>query len=431
MRRGIPRRVVTATALVATLALAATACGDDGDSGDDKASGPVTITWWDTSNATNEAPTYKALIEEFQTANPNIKVKYVNVPFDQAQDKFQTAAGSKGAPDVLRAEVGWTPGFAKSQFLAPLDGTAALDKQDDITPSLLKQAQYEGKTYGAPIVTDTLGLMWNKELLKKAGHDAPPTTWDELKQVAKDVKSKAGVDGFWLNNATYYELPFLYGEGTDMVDAAGKKITINSPEAVKGVDVSKDILASDGVAKLDVTADAYAHMMDAFNNGKVAMIVQGPWELTNVFKGAAFADKANLGVANVPAGSSGKSGAPTGGHNLSVYAGSSKEKQEAAFKFVGFMTSGETQAKIAVKNGTLPTRTSAYTAEVTATPGVADFQKVLAESAQPRPELAEYSSLLGDDFGQNLTKILQGKTSTQDGLNTIAEKFKKLVPDFS
>ncbi|NED90248.1 sugar ABC transporter substrate-binding protein, partial [Streptomyces sp. SID11233] len=53
------RRGIAATALLASLALAATACG--GDDGDDGASGggPVTLTWWDTSNATNEAPTYK------------------------------------------------------------------------------------------------------------------------------------------------------------------------------------------------------------------------------------------------------------------------------------------------------------------------------------------------------------------------------------
>src|SRR3954463_3174170 len=76
------RRGIAATALVASLALAATACGGS-DSGSDKSDGPTTITWWDTSNATNEAPTYKALAQQFEKANPGIKVKYVNVPFDQ------------------------------------------------------------------------------------------------------------------------------------------------------------------------------------------------------------------------------------------------------------------------------------------------------------------------------------------------------------
>ena len=53
------RRGIVATAVAASLALAATACG--GGSGD-SSDGPVTITWWDTSNATNEAPTYQALV---------------------------------------------------------------------------------------------------------------------------------------------------------------------------------------------------------------------------------------------------------------------------------------------------------------------------------------------------------------------------------
>lgn len=423
------RRGIAATALVAALALAATACGGDSDSGD-KAGGPVTLTWWDTSNATNEAPTYKAMIAEFEKANTGIKVDYVNVPFDQAQNKFQTAAGSKGAPDIIRAEVGWTASWAKSQFLAPLDGTEALKDTADITPSLLKQAQYEGKTYGAPFVTDSLGLMWNKELLKKAGYDKAPATWDEVRTVAKAVKEKAGVDGFGLRADAYFELPFLFGEGTDMVDASAKKITVNSAEAVKAVDETKALLASPGVAKLDVTADSYAHMQDAFTTGKVAMIVQGPWELTNIYQGAAFKDKANLGISGVPAGSTGNAGAPTGGHNLSIYAGSDKAHQEAAQKFIGFMTSGETQAKIALKNGTLPTRASAYTAEVKATPGIAEFQQILAGSAQPRPALPEYSSLFAD-LGINLSKILQGKVSSQKGLDATAESYKKLLKDFS
>lgn len=102
------RRGIAASALVASLALTATACG--GSDSDSKSDGPVTITWWDTSNATNESPTYKALVKEFEAANKDIKVNYVDVQFDQAQNKFDTAAQSgKGAPDVLRSEVGWTP----------------------------------------------------------------------------------------------------------------------------------------------------------------------------------------------------------------------------------------------------------------------------------------------------------------------------------
>ncbi|MFD5269908.1 extracellular solute-binding protein [Streptomyces sp. NPDC058335] len=422
------RRGIAATALVASLALAATACGGSDDSGD-SADGPVTLTWWDTSNATNEAPTYQALVKEFEAANKDVKVKYVNVPFDQAQNKFDTAAGSKGAPDVLRSEVGWTPAFAKKGFFLPLDGTEALADQAKFKPNLIEQAKYEGKTYGVPMVTDTLALVYNKALFAKAGITEAPKTWDDLKKAAATIKDKTGVDGYWGSTQAYYAQSFLYGEGTDTVDAEGKKITVNSAEAKKAYATWLGMFDGKGLHKADTTADAYAHIQDAFVNGKVAAIVQGPWEITNFYKGSAFTDKNNLGIATVPAGSSGKAGAPTGGHNLSVYAGSDAAHQKAALKFVNFMTSAKSQAAIAQKNSTLPTRDDAYTAEVKADPGIAGYQTVLS-AAQPRPALPEYSSLWGP-LDTELPKIAGGKESLDKGLSNAETAIAKLVPDFS
>ena len=230
------RRGIAAAVLAAAIAVSASACGSSGSGSTGsgaKADGPVTITWWDTSDATNEAPTYKALVADFEKANPNITVKYVNVPFADAQTKFQTAAGSKGAPDVLRADVGWTSGFAKAGYLVPLDGTAATADSSSFEKQLVTQASYDGHQYGVPLVTDTLGLMYNKQLFTKAGITKAPTTWDELKADAALIKQKDGVDGFEFNAASYYAMPFLYGEGTDMIDASSQKITINSAAAVK------------------------------------------------------------------------------------------------------------------------------------------------------------------------------------------------------
>ncbi|WP_445524239.1 extracellular solute-binding protein [Streptomyces cyslabdanicus] len=420
------RRGIAATALVASFALAATACGG---SDSEKSDGPVTITWWDTSNATNEAPTYQALAKQFEAANKGIKVKYVNVQFDQAQNKFDTAAGSKGAPDVLRSEVGWTPAFAKKGYFVPLDGTEALADQDKFQPNLIKQAQYEGKTYGVPFVTDTLALVYNKALFEKAGITEAPKTWDELKSAAAKIKDKTGVDGYWGSTQAYYAQSFLFGEGTDTVDADAKKITMNSPAAKKAYGTWLGLFDGKGLHKADTTADAYAHIQDAFINGKVAAIIQGPWEITNFYGGSAFKDKSNLGIATVPGGSAGKAGAPTGGHNLSVYAGSDKAHQDAALKFVKFMTSPESQATIALKNSTLPTRDDAYTDEVKADPGIAGYQGVLP-AAQPRPALPEYGSLWGP-LDTELAKVAAGKESLDKGLSNAELEISKLVPDFS
>ncbi|WP_405009459.1 extracellular solute-binding protein [Kitasatospora sp. NBC_01539] len=422
------RRGIAALTLAAAITVSLTACGSDGSSGA-AGSGPVTITWWDTSDATNEAPTFKVMVADFEKANPDVKVTYVNVPFADAQSKFQTAAGSKGAPDVLRADVGWTPAFAEAGYLAPLDGTDAAKDAAAFQPNLVRQAEYQGKLYGIPQVTDTLALMYNKELFAKAGITAAPTTWDELKADAAAVKEKTGVDGFAFNPQGYYAMPFLYGEGTDMIDVDGKRITVNSPAAVKGIDTLKALVASPGVAKLDTTSNGYADVMDAFGSGKAASIVQGPWESANVFKSQAFLKNDNLGIATLPAGSAGKAGAPLGGHNLVAYAGSDAAHQAAAQKFIAFMTSANSQVYTAGKNSTLPTRTDAYTPEVTRNLGIAGYQKVLA-SGQPRPELAQYSSLY-DPLGTELIKILSGQESTKAGLDNVAAAAKKLIPDYA
>ncbi|WP_042382953.1 extracellular solute-binding protein [Streptacidiphilus melanogenes] len=426
------RRGIAAAVLATAIAVSASACGSSGGSasGNTAASGPVTITWWDTSDATNEAPTYKALVAQFEQANPTIKVNYVSVPFADAQTKFTAAASAgKGAPDVLRSDVGWLAGFAQQGFLAPLDGTPAAAQKSSFEQQLIQQATYQGKLYGMPEVTDTLGLMYNKALFTKAGITAAPKTWDELKADAALVKQKDGVDGFAFNPASYYAMPFLYGEGTDMLDASSKKLEFNSAAAIKGMNTLKALVTAPGVSKLDTTPNGYTNIMDAFESGKVASIIQGPWETSNVFKGAAFADKANLGVAVVPAGSAGKAGAPIGGHNLVAYAGSDAAHQAASEKFIAFMTSAASQVTIATKNDTLPTRQDAYTSAVTSNPGIADFQAILSAGV-PRQPVAHYSDLYGP-FGTELTKMLSGQETVQQAMSNTTVQAQKLLPDYA
>ena len=100
----------------------------------------------------------------------------------------------------------------------PSTAPPALENNFLETP--LSSNVYEDKTYGVPQVTDTLGLMYNKALFEKAGLDpeTPPTTWDEVRDAAKALKSKAKVDGIYINSGGYFLLPFLYGEGADIVD---------------------------------------------------------------------------------------------------------------------------------------------------------------------------------------------------------------------
>ncbi|GAA3066450.1 arabinogalactan oligomer/maltooligosaccharide transport system substrate-binding protein [Streptomyces olivoverticillatus] len=428
------RRGISVAAAIGVLALTATACGGDGGSGSDgsKAAndpGSVsgTVTWWDTSDATNEAPAFKKLVSAFEAKYPNIHVDYVNVPFDQAQQKFKTAAATgKGAPDVLRSDVGWTPGFAQLGYLKDLTGTPALDKSDDFLDGPLKNAAYQGKTYGVPQVTDTLGLLYNKELFQKAGIDKPPASWAEVKEDAAKIKDKTGADGIGLSPDGYYSLPFLYGENSDMVDAGKKKITISDAASLKGIETAVDLVKS-GAAPKPAGTDGYNVLKTDFKNGKLAMMIDGPWATKEIFGGDAYKNKANLGIAPVPAGSTGTAGAPVGGHNLVVYAGT--KNFDASYLFTRFMTDAAQQDRVSDAIGVLPTRKSAYTKEVLADPVRSSFYQALGK-AHPRPPIPQGGDLF-PDWLQHYTRILTLKEDPKTGLDATAKTWQSaLLKDY-
>ena len=106
-------------------------------------------------------------------------------------------AALESAKGVIRSEVAWTPDFANLGYLAPLDGTPALKNQDDFLKQAVASTKYEDKTYAVPQVIDSMGIFYNKKLLKEAGVEAPANL-DDLKTAAKKIKDKTGKTGLYL-----------------------------------------------------------------------------------------------------------------------------------------------------------------------------------------------------------------------------------------
>ncbi|MBT2504775.1 extracellular solute-binding protein [Streptomyces sp. ISL-98] len=419
------RRGIAATALVATLALAATACGgDSGDSGEKKSSGKLsgTVTWWDTSTVGSEDKVFKKLAEGFEKKHPDVDVKYVNVPFGEAQNKFKNAAQSgSGAPDVIRAEVAWTPQFADLGYLAPLDGTTALKNEKDFLGQAAASTKYNGKTYAVPQVIDSMGLFYNEKIFKEAGVKVPQTI-DELKTVSKKIKDKTGKTGLYLRgDDAYWFLSFLYGEGGDLVDAKKKTVTVDQEPGVKALKVVKDLVDS-GAAKTDAT-DGWENMQASFKDGKAAMMINGPWAVADTFAGKEFKDKANLGITTVPAGSAGQ-GAPQGGHNLAVYAGS--KNLDASYAFSEYMTSATSQALVAKELNLLPTRTSVYSQPDVSGNHIVGFFKPVVDKAVERPWIPETGSLF-EPLKTEYTKVLTGQTTPEKGAKATGDSYRKLL----
>lgn len=426
------RRGIKGLALLAALPLALTACGGSDESSGEATASPAnpsevsgTVVFWDTSDSTNEAPTFKELIKKFEAEYPNVKVEYQNVPFSETQNKFKTAAQADNAPDVLRAEVAWTPEFASLGYLLPLTGTA-LDTPDAYLPTPWSSNIYENVQYGVPQVTDAPGLMYNKELLSKAGVEVPKT-WDDIKAAAPKLKEQ-GADTLYSATGGYFTLPYIYSFGGDTVNPAEQKILINSPESVAGFQQALTLIDEGAAVKPDPN-DAYNQQMAMFKEGKVAMIINGPWSVADVETGKAFKNTPdNLGITTTPAGPDGKQGSPVGGHNYVVSAGTQNEA--ASIAFVQYMNSPESQAFVAEELGLLPTQSAAYDLPAVSGDPIVSAWKPIVESATPRAWIPEGGQLF-TAMDEQWINMYTGKATAQEGADAIAQAWTEFLPDYT
>ncbi|HZW01617.1 MAG TPA: extracellular solute-binding protein, partial [Candidatus Deferrimicrobium sp.] len=278
------------------------------------------ISFWNTMRDFEFAEV-QGLIDAWTAAHPGITVKHTAQSFDTARADYQNAAPAGTAPDILRADIGWTIGFADDGYL--LDLTGKVTDWDDFIGVPLATATWKGSTYGLPHVTDALGLQCNKALLAEAGLDAAPATWQELVDAGSTIADlEAQKYGFYMRGDSYWAQPFTWAWGGTLYEVAedgSVTVTINSPESVEGWDFLKDSILGTvaPAAPWDYTND-YGNMTTGFKAGTIMCVMNGPWSVADHLTGEAFADPSNLVIAPIPEGTAGNTGSPVGGQNYVV-----------------------------------------------------------------------------------------------------------------
>jgi multiple sugar transport system substrate-binding protein len=144
----------------------------------------VTIRYglWDA----NQQPAYQACADEFHKQNPNITVKIEQQGWGDYWSGLQTAMVGGTAPDVFTDHLAKFPEFASKNQLVDIQPLVEKDKVD--TNQYLKGLAdlwvREGKRYGLPKDWDTIALVYNADMLAKAGVD--PATLKDLTWNAQD-----------------------------------------------------------------------------------------------------------------------------------------------------------------------------------------------------------------------------------------------------
>ena len=378
----------------------------------------LTISRWAGPHADDQI----ALVKEF-TAQTGIDVKVDAIDYGQLyQKQTLNMSGKTGGYDLVWAQEVWLPKYVSLGYLAPLDqfindpAVMANVKDFDLkgyNQSLIKTDTIDGKLYGLPTFIQTPMMVYNKEMFEKAGIAVPENwTWEETLKVARAFKDKgtgiavpakqgmAAVDVF---------AAIMRSNGGDYFDSSGK-LALNQPANLDALKFWKDLSA------VSMQGSATWHW-DEVN--KAIQFGQAPFGITISGLLGQLEDPANskvvgkLGYAPLPY-------SKTTYDTLSLWSwcvtADSKHPKEA-FQLAAWLTSKDTEKKMAQKNGQISAVTSLFSdPDLTSKmPWLPALNKALENSAtQP---LNDNAPKLSDKMAELLSGVFTGTMTPQDALD--------------
>lgn len=345
---------LVALGLAAMSVVGMTACGKKDSSEKDaeivtEITEPVEITFWHAMNGDLEK-SLQGLTEKFMTENPNIKVTLQNQSsYNDLQQKITaTAASPDNLPTLTQAYPHWMVNAIQEDLLVDLkpyieNSTIKFDNYEDIVEGFRKGSEIDGKIYGIPFNKSTEVIWYNKDLFEELGLEVP-TTYEEFANVAKTITEKKGIAGAGFDSLNNFYTTYLKNEGVDFnsdLDVTGKESVAAANYYLDGI--------KEGYFRIAGT-DKY--LSGPFANETLGMYIGSNAGESFILQGVD--GKFEVGVAPYPAET-----AMQQGTDLYVFSSASPEQRTAAYEFLKFLSTKESQITWATETGYIPGRKSA------------------------------------------------------------------------
>ncbi|MGR6969664.1 ABC transporter substrate-binding protein [Streptomyces cynarae] len=431
------RRAALSVALGSVLALTATACGDDGSgAGGDKGaegSGKGKIVFWD-NNGGVRTDIWKKIIADFEKANPNIDVQYVGIPATEYQSKVDTAIQGGGLPDVGGVGAAMLAGFSAQKALEPLDERLAKSSlngklNENMVKSLKAAGGGDGTLYSIPTSANNGVLYYRTDLFKKAGLDAP-TTWDKFYKAAEKLTNRSRNEfGYTIRGGAgsiAQALDAMYGQSgiTSFWDASGARTTVNDPKNVAALE-KYAALYKKVTPEADLNND-FTKMVAQWDSGTIGMLNHNLGSYQDHVKALGVDKFRGIPQPTGPGGKRVQVSNPVDGLGLFK---SSKNK-EAAWKFIEFAVSHASNSKWNESAGAIPSNKEAVQ---DAWISKAEPTKLAAQAlndgsttiVQLPYYLPDWNTISKADNEPNFQRVLLGKMSAKDFLDTLADQLDK------
>ena len=301
------------------------------------------VVFW-TLQMNDFTPYMTDIITKFEYENPDIKIKWIDVPFSEGEKRTLAAILSNNPPSLVNLNPDFSSVLAQKGALEEI----MPEQLESFNKSLLKSLEDNGKMYAIPWYATSAITIYNKELLDKAGFKIPPTTYEAMGQYAQDVKSKTGA---------YVFMPTIT-ENDTMLKILNK-YNINSPYSLKTADsieifnFYKNLYKNDLIPKESIN-QTHRESLEKYMSEYIVTIQAGA-NFLNLIKENAPNVYKKTDVSTQIVGSEGQYDFSL----MNFVIPKRAKNKEAALKFALFLTNEENQLKLAKLTNVLATNENA------------------------------------------------------------------------
>jgi multiple sugar transport system substrate-binding protein len=254
-------------------------------------------------------PGTRVIGDIFEEKNPGVTVKYTGIPYSDklAKSSSEFFSGAKHTSfDVDEVTEMWLPTFVNNEWLEPIDDYVDKSFVDRYPEGITKALKFDGKLYAIPHYINQPLFYYNEKMLKEAGYDRPPETWQELMEYSEKLTT-GDQFGFAAplyqeSDTLYYLMSYVYQAGGMMYDENNEP-AFNSPETLEAFNFLIDLYQNGYMPKGVTSMDCF-RVANLFRQEKVAMMINWAFEIQNNLKEESKV-KDDFKVSSNPAGAAG------------------------------------------------------------------------------------------------------------------------------
>ncbi|MCT7988855.1 ABC transporter substrate-binding protein [Laspinema olomoucense] len=321
-----------------------------GSNSGEPASGTSEVEFWTMQLQPQFTDYFNSLIATFESENPDIKVRWVDVPWSAMESKILAAVSAKTAPDVVNLNPNFATLLASRNAWLTLDDQVPAEIRQQYLPNIWKASTLNGTSFGIPWYLTTRISIYNTQLFKEAGIEKPPSTYAELAQVAQQIRDKTGKYALFVTfvpGDSSEVLESMVQMGMQLVDEQGKA-AFNTPEGRAAFQYWVDLYKK-GLLPREVLTQGHRQAVQLYQAGEIAILGSGPQFFKTIAENAPSIAEVSAAAPQIT-GQTGKKTAAV----MNLVVPRDTDVPEAAVKFALFVTNDQNQLSFAKDANVLP-----------------------------------------------------------------------------